>query len=264
MGETSIEWTRGDDGSPGRTWNCLRGCSKESEGCRFCYAMGIGARFSGPGLAYEGLALMKDSGPAWTGVVRLIEERLRDPLRWKKPSRIFVNSMSDMWHESLSWEREIDRIWQVMVDADWHTYQCLTKRAENMRDHVQDWYRRARVPLLRQVWLGVSIENRKALDRLHYLRETPAAVHFVSFEPLLEDLGKVDLRGVEWAIAGAESGSRARTMSEDWVRSLRDQCGEQGVKFFYKQRLNERGHKVSLPVLDGRQWAEFPRVEGGR
>jgi protein gp37 len=312
MGLTSIEWT---DAS----WNPVRGCEKVSPGCKHCYAETVAARFSGPGQPYEGLVKLRASGKhgraVWNGKVRMVDDHLADPLRWKRPRRVFVNSMSDLFHEGLTNE-QIAAVFGVMAAAPRHTFQILTKRAERMREWFEWMERRAVArseelgtsayahadvcqlaaldrgvegvlhPIkgtlrswpwpLPNVWLGVSVEDqRRADERIPLLLQTPAAVRFVSAEPLL---GPVDLapwielkrwdstgrelprRGIDWVIAGAESGPGARPMDEACVRSLRDQCAAAGVPLFYKQRLDERGHKVSLPVLDGRQYAEWPDV----
>lgn len=201
MGDrTKIEWTDA-------TWNPIRGCSRVSEGCRNCYAEAFAARFSGPGEPYEGLATMTSSGPRWTGEVRVVEEVLDQPLRWERPRMVFVNSMSDLFHEKVS-DETIDRIFAVMALADDHTFQVLTKRPERMVEYMRDrdWGEAANyvtdryirrldgplylmgeiVPPLHNVWLGVSVEDQKAADeRIPLLLETPAAVRFVSCEPLL-------------------------------------------------------------------------------
>lgn len=192
MDKTKIEWTDA-------TWNPIRGCSRVSEGCRHCYAETMAARFSGPGMPYEGLAQMTPSGPRWTGEVRLVPEHLEDPLRWKRPRRIFVNSMSDLFHESLTFD-QIDRVLDVMVEAGHHTYQILTKRAARAFEYWNrpETERRARETWercdggkfpgwpLRQIWMGVSCEDQKTADeRIPLLLQTPAAVRFVSCEPLI-------------------------------------------------------------------------------
>lgn len=276
---TSIEWTRGDDGTAGKTWNPFRGCTKISQGCKHCYAATFAERWRGiPGHAYE-----RGFEP------RFVPEQLDAPLRWRKPRRVFVNSMSDLFHEAFTNE-QIAAVYGVMAACPQHTFQILTKRASRRREWFA-WYEgtsgagaspyaaeQAAIEALRgagidtkggfacgwdewpipNVWEGVSVEDRKyGIPRIDELRRTPAAVRFLSCEPLLEDLGEIDLTGIDWVIAGAESGNGARPMHEDWVRSLRDQCAAAGVKFFYKQRL-ERGRKVSLPMLDGVQHAEWP------
>lgn len=242
-GRSDIEWTNA-------TWNPVRGCTKVSPGCKHCYAETFAERFRGvAGHPYE-----QGFDP------RFVPDQLDAPLHWKKPRRVFVNSMSDLFHEAFTNE-QIAAVFSVMDECPRHTFQVLTKRSERLRAwaawaKASAWeWRMWPVP---NVWLGVSAEDRKyGLPRIDDLRETPAAVRFLSCEPLLEDLGTVDLTGIDWVIAGAESGHGARPMNEDWVRSLRDQCADAGVPFFYKQRLDGR-RKVSLPLLDGVQHAEFP------
>lgn len=270
---TTIEWTDA-------TWNPLRGCTRVSEGCRFCYAERMAARFSGPGLPFEGLATMTKQGPRWTGEVRLLYEEVDRPLRWRKPRRIFVDSVSDLFHEKVPFEF-IALIYDTMRQATWHVFQILTKRAERMYKFIS-WYIRetfdgavdAFLKAFRHVWHGVSVENQEAADeRIPLLLKVPAKVRFLSCEPFL---GPLDIRkyigasgaflrvgytygAIHQIIAGAESGPGARDMNEDWVRSLRDQAVDAGVSFFYKQKV-VKGKKVRLPELDGRTWAEFPEV----
>lgn len=266
--KTGIEWTDA-------TWNPIRGCSRVSQGCVNCYAERVAARFSGPGQPYEGLARMTASGPRWTGEVRFIEDAWLQPLRWKRPRRIFVNSMSDLFHEDLD-VGDVARIFAVMARASQHTFQVLTKRPDRMlafiaefRTDVLDAWRRlpvrrtnlvGREPVpwpLPNVWLGVSAENQATADeRIPLLLQTPAAVRFVSAEPLLGPIdftrigrdGPIDLSALEhivglgynrppldWIIVGGESGPGARPMHPDWARSIRDQCQAAGVSFFFKQ-----------------------------
>lgn len=235
---SSIEWTDA-------TWNPLRGCSRVSAGCANCYAERVAARFSAPGMPYQGLA-HDSSGPryGWTGDVRLIEEHLRDPLRWRAPRRIFVNSMSDLFHERVP-DNWIDRIFMVMADAQHHTFQVLTKRPERMRAYL---HRGIVHGVLPNVWLGVSVEDQATAEaRIPPLLATGAAIRFVSAEPLL---GAIDLsrgllglpdkprerqRGIDWMIVGGESGPGARPMHPDWAAALRDQCAAARVPFFFKQ-----------------------------
>lgn len=252
--KTGIEWTDA-------TWNPIRGCSRVSEGCRNCYAESVAARFSGPGLPYEGLARRTASGEArWTGVAKMVPKMLDQPMRWQKPRRIFVNSMSDLFHESLDF-RDIAAIFGVMALAGHHTFQVLTKRPARMVEWFQ-WasrvdiitemsealsaalgdglaslaYRASAGWPLPNVWLGVSVENQEAAHtRVALLRATPAAVRFLSCEPLLGPLYALDLEGIGWVIAGGESGPHARPMHPDWVRKLRDDCARAGVPFFFKQ-----------------------------
>lgn len=252
----------------------MRGCTRVSPGCGGanhqggCYAEKIAARFSDPGQAFYGFAERAPHGGRWTGKLALIEEQLDLPRRWKKPRRIFVNSMSDLFHEGLP-DASIDRVVSVMAQcAAWrsHVFQVLTKRDERMRDYwrgvfegrLVEEFIRLDAPLP-NVWLGISVEDRARKSRIDNLRETPAAVRFLSLEPLLEDLGEIDLRGIGWVIAGAESGPRARPCDLNWIREIRDQCVGAQVPFFFKQHV-ERGRVISLPMLDGRRHAAFPEA----
>lgn len=265
-----------------RTWNPVRGCSIVSPGCHSCYAMKQAHRFSGPGRAYEGLTKQTKAGPQWTGVTRLGNERtLMEPYRWKTPCRIFVNSMSDLFHESLTNEQIAD-VFHVMygeastVPAPLHTFQVLTKRPERMADwftwllcyegddptilalHVNLRMRGAHS----RVWLGVSVEDRPRLSRIDVLRRLPAAVKFLSVEPLLEDLGDLDLTEIDWVIVGGESGPRARPCDLRWIRSIVEQCREAGVACFVKQlgsapldwsQAEPTGHFRTSPETGARQ-----------
>ncbi len=219
---TAIEWTDA-------TWNPVRGCTRISEGCRNCYAERVAARFSKPGQPFHGFAEMKDVGPRWTGKMALVEKHLEDPLRWKKPQRIFVNSMSDLFHEDLPF-KDIKRVFDVMARARHHTFQVLTKRADNMLSFFQAWGSQVVLP---NVWLGVSVEDQDAAKkRIPHLISTPAAVRFVSCEPLLGpiDFSKTGERtwpkvnwkpvSLDWAIVGGESGPGARPCDVRWIRRL--------------------------------------------
>jgi len=245
MGDNSkIEWT---DAS----WNPVRGCDKISPGCARCYAETFAERFRGvPGHPYEqGFDL------------RFVPEKLDEPIRWRRPRRIFVNSMSDLFHERVP-EEYIARVLQVMRRADWHIYQVLTKRSERMRDLLSGVFREAAE--WRHVWWGVSVEDKAhGLPRINHLRAAPARNRFLSIEPLLEDLGQIDLSGIHWVIVGGESGRRPRPLELDWVRLIRDQCQVRNIPFFFKQ-LVEKGRKVSLPLLDGRPWGDVPAVPEAR
>jgi protein gp37 len=240
---STIEWTDA-------TWNPVRGCTKISPGCAHCYAETFAERFRGvPGHPYEkGFDL------------RTVPEKLVEPLRWATPRMIFVNSMSDLFHKDVP-DDYIVRVAQVMRVANWHTYQVLTKRSERLRDLLRS--KLADVSDLPHIWWGVSVENQKhGLPRIEHLRAAPASVRFLSVEPLLEDLGRVILDGINWVIVGGESGPGARPMQKNWVISLRDQCRESGVPFFFKQwggcRKGEAGRK-----LDGMTYDELPaRVNG--
>jgi protein gp37 len=214
--QSTIEWTDA-------TWNPVRGCTKISPGCARCYAERFAERFRGvPGSPYEqGFDL------------RLVPEMLSEPIRWTKPKTVFVNSMSDLFHEGVP-DDYIASVVGVMERADWHTYQVLTKRAERMATLLNTKLRHAAG--LPHVWWGVSVEDRRyGLPRVEHLRNAPAAVRFLSVEPLLEDLGPLDLGGIHWVIAGGESGVHPRPMREEWVVSVRDDCARAGVPFFFKQ-----------------------------
>jgi protein gp37 len=227
--QSTIEWTE-------TTWNPVLGCSIISPGCHNCYAMSMARRLKGvarakqargedPGRLARYVEVIGDNG-RWNGAMVLIPEALADPARWKQPRTIFVNSMSDLFHENLPVE-DIRKVCEAMAGASHHTYQVLTKRADRMRELLSGPLREfAELP---QVWWGTSVENRRhGLPRVEHLRQTPAATRFLSVEPLLEDLGPLDLAGIYWIIAGGESGARARALDADWIRSIRDQCQAQG------------------------------------
>lgn len=249
MGDrTAIEWTDA-------TWNPVRGCSRVSEGCRHCYAEVVAARFSGPGLPYEGLAKRVGGEARWTGKVRMVPEHLADPLRWKKPRRIFVNSMSDLFHEGLS-DHDISRVFDVITATPRHVYQILTKRPARMRRYFLSNARFSPTRPLPNVWLGVSVEDQGAADeRIPLLLACPAAVRFVSYEPALgpvdftrvgacrgeplsaleEIVGHVERPRLDWLIVGGESGPGARSFDVAWAREAVRQCREAGVACFVKQ-----------------------------
>lgn len=235
--KSNIEWTDA-------TWNPCLGCSKISPGCKKCYAIREVHRMaSNPHprvrAANEGLTVLEGGYLNWTGEVRLVPERLQIPLRTRKPTTYFVNSLSDWLHDSLDFPT-ISRIWLTMLACPWHRFQLLTKRAERLPDFVR-WSYDGPDPQAyaersaAHMWLGVSVESRGYLSRIDHLRRTPAAVRFLSLEPLLEDLGQLDLTGIHWVIVGGESGPGARPMHPDWVRSIRDQCVAAGVPCFFKQ-----------------------------
>ena len=260
--DTGISWTDS-------TWNPVRGCSRISKGCENCYAERMAARFSDPGKPYHGYAEMTPSGPRWTGKLGFIERHINDPLNWKKPARIFVNSTSDLFHEDMPWEW-IEKVFGIMLKAKWHTFQVLTKRADKMRDWMNEVKDRAGHLIKasgsswppNNVHLGVSVEDQAAATkRIPSLMGTPAYIRFLSVEPLIGpvDLGSYLSTGrIDWVIAGAESGPGARPMQEDWVRVIRDQCVRYNVKLFYKQKITKDGKKIETPKIDGRRWTQFP------
>lgn len=325
---TKIEWAE-------ETWNPTTGCDKTSPGCDNCYALGMAKRLKAMGQAkYQADGDPRTSGPGFALTVH--PDTLTLPLRWKTPRRVFVNSMSDLFHQDVP-DQFIADVFAVMAATHWHTFQILTKRSKRMRDlltthHFADlveeiltesdelctaaddgygdghtdhfdagwlWPLRSSADAevktgLDQVWLGVSVESAKYRFRLDHLRETPAAVRWVSFEPLLGPLGDLDLTGIDWVVVGGESGQGARPMHPDWAREIRDQCIDQGVAFFFKQWGNwrpaqitdehrdtwlsadgsthaERSGTADLPMvrersknfdghdlLDGQQWHQYP------
>lgn len=238
--KTGIEWTKG-----GATWNPVTGCTKVSPGCKFCYAERDWGRLAAPRLFGSGKSNVY-TGRDFTDV-RCHPERLDQPLRWQKPRHVFVNSMADLFHESVPFEF-IDEVFSTMARATRHVFQVLTKRHQRMLEYFDyrrsmtgpdgyvDWgWGETRWPLP-NVWMGVSVEDREyGLPRIEALRRVPAVVRFLSIEPLLEDVGTLDLTGIQWVIVGGESGPRARGMHPDWVRSVRDQCVAAGVPLFFKQ-----------------------------
>ena len=221
MNNTAIQWTE-------KTWNPFRGCSLVSKGCMECYAMHQAHRHSGKGEPYEGLTKMTPKGPVWNGEVRLVEHMIEKPLSWKKPSKIFVNSMSDIFHEGFSLD-DIHRVFDVMHRADWHQFQILTKRSERLVELDSDLY------WSDNIWMGVSIEDNPTRSRIRELTLTGAKVKFLSIEPLLEDLPYLALDGIDWVIVGGESGPKARPMQESWVSSIIEDCKQQITPVFVKQ-----------------------------
>ena len=238
-GTTQIEWTDA-------TWNPVTGCTKITRGCDFCYAERFSERFRGvPGHSFE-------SGFDLT----LRPERVKQPLTWRQPKRIFVNSMSDLFHKEVP-APFIDAVFDTMEAADWHSFQVLTKRSSLMARYLRGRYGSGLAPS--HIWLGVSVEDRQNAVRVKHLRAAQASVKFVSFEPLLGPVGKVDLTGIDWAIVGGESGPRARPMAEEWAIDIRDQCRTAKVAFFFKQWGGIRP-KSGGRLLRGREWNEYPRV----
>jgi protein gp37 len=235
--QTTIEWTDA-------TWNPVSGCTKIGRGCDNCYAERLAERFRGtPGHPFE-------NGFDLT----LRAHKLTEPLSWRRPRRVFVNSMSDLFHKEIPQEF-LDKVFHTMEQANWHNFQVLTKRSSLMRNYINRRYPNGTAPA--HIWLGVSVEDRRSLGRLGHLAQARAAVRFVSFEPLLEDLGDVNLTNIHWAIVGGESGPGARPIEADWVRSLRKQCRTQDVAFFFKQ-WGGKTSKSGGNRLDGRQWMQYP------
>jgi protein gp37 len=246
MAETSIEWTDA-------TWNPIAGCSVLSAGCTNCYAMRMAARLEAMGMEkYHGLTRRSGGRAVWTGKVTCDEKSLDAPKGWSKPRRIFVNSMSDLFHEQVP-TGFIERVWQVMRDTPRHTYQILTKRADRMAEVVKTF------SLLPNVWLGTSVEDDRVLGRLDEIRRVPAAIRFVSFEPLIGSVRRGNLHEIHWAIVGGESGPRARRMEPEWVDEIADMCRESGTAFFFKQ-WGGRNKKVAGRTYRGRTWNDLPAL----
>ncbi len=236
---SKIEWTDA-------TWNPVRGCTKVSPGCKHCYAETFAERFRG----------VKGHPFEFGFDLRLVPEKLGEPIRWSTPRRIFVNSMSDLFHPSVP-DDFIENVCRVMLAANWHTYQILTKRGERMSRLLRS-RRFRRAAEAANIWWGVSVENRQhGVPRIDQLRKGRPAVAFLSAEPLLEDLGSLDLRSIDWVIVGGESGAGSRPMDPAWVRTIRSQCIDQQVPFFFKQwggvRKSANGRE-----LDGQTYDETP------
>ncbi|MDM9627183.1 phage Gp37/Gp68 family protein [Rhizobium sp. S152] len=239
-----IEWTEA-------TWNPVAGCSIISPGCTHCYAMRMAERLDLMGQEkYRGLTRRSGGRPKWNGKIRLDENALAIPYAWKTGRMIFVNSMSDLFHEEVPIEF-VSRVFSVMKDCSRHTFQVLTKRSDRLFSIANklDW------PT--NVWMGVSVESADYKHRIDDLRATPASVKFLSLEPLVGDVGRLNLSSIDWAIAGGESGPGARPMEPSWVRSIRDQCVDADVAFHFKQ-WGGVNKKRAGRLLDGRTWDEFP------
>jgi len=286
---TTIEWTH-QPGYQGVSWNPTRGCNRISPACKNCYAERIAVRFCGDKhpvawpdrMSAQERAKHQRKFPfwrfaatgGWTGRVELIESKLLEPLRWRKPRCVFVDSMSDLFHEALT-VGDIFEVWKVMYAAARHRYLILTKRAERMAEVVPLLMREFGEPL-DNVWLGVSVEDKANLCRVDHLRRTLAAVRFVSLEPQLEDLGKLDLTGIDWVVQGGESGPGARPIKPEWVRGVRDQCIAANVAYFFKQwgewapvcsdapeaseQMVRMGKNLSGATVDGAEWRQFPEA----
>lgn len=240
--KSRIEWTES-------TWNPVVGCTKLSAGCKHCYAEVMARRLQAIGVPGYEQGFKR---------VRTLPERLAEPLLRKKPTVYFVNSMSDLFHAQVP-DLFIDHVFDTMTKATQHTFQVLTKRAERVAEYTQ----RSSVP--DNVWIGVSVENRRhGVPRIDHLRRVPARTRFLSVEPLLEDLGELDLSGIDWVIVGGESGHGARPMKEAWVRNVQHACDEQGVRFFFKQWGAygvdgvRRSKKENGRLLDGHTWDAMP------
>lgn len=233
---SKIEWTDS-------TWNPVTGCTKVSNGCLNCYAEKLSIRLKAMG------------NPNYKNgfLITVHEEALEVPLRWKKPQNIFVNSMSDLFHEEVP-TKFIHKVFKTMCRANWHQYQILTKRAERLKELSPE------LPWQRNVWMGVTVEDDYQLDRVDYLRETGAYIKFISLEPLLSQVSDINLDSIDWVIVGGESGHNSRPMKEEWVINIRNQCQENGVPFFFKQ-WGGKNKKKAGRILEGRTWSEMPNDE---
>ena len=236
---SSIEWTDA-------TWNPVTGCTKVSPGCKNCYALRIAKRLHAMGQHRYRNEFR----------VTIQSDLLDQPTKWKTSKRIFVNSMSDLFHDAVPFQY-IRQVFEEMEAAHWHTFQILTKRPERLRELS------SKLPWPTNVWMGVSVENAEYTSRIHHLRKVLASVRFLSIEPLLGPLGRYPLEGIDWVIVGGESGPRCRPMSPDWVRRIRDRCIRQGVPFFFKQWGGTRKKRTGRE-LDGRTWDEMPTPKGRR
>ncbi len=242
--KTAIEWTE-------VTWNPTTGCDRTSPGCDHCYAMALAKRLKAMGQAkYQRDGDPRTSGPGFG--ITAHESVLNLPRTWCTPKMVFVNSMSDLFHEAVPLDF-IRQVFTVMEQTPQHTYQLLTKRSRRLRLVWSD------LPWPPNLWMGVSVESRRYLFRANDLREVPAAIRFLSLEPLLGPMPDLDLTGIHWVIAGGESGPGARPVSPDWITQIRDACSEAGVAFFFKQ-WGGRTPKAGGRALEGRTWDEIPAV----
>lgn len=253
MAETQIEWTDA-------TWNPVAGCSLESQGCKNCYAMKMAHRLEAMGVEkYAGLTQKRGRNVTWNGVIREDRAALDIPTSWKRPRKIFVNSMSDLFHPDVS-DSFISEVWEVMRKTPHHNYQILTKRPNRMRVLLNDMD----AAVLPNVWLGTSVENHETTSRIDELRLTRAAIRFISFEPLIGSVGDIDLSEIHWAIVGGESGPGARPIKEIWIDEIYAKCERFGTAFFFKQwgawgkDNQKRSKKANGREYRGRTWDEMP------
>lgn len=248
MAETSIEWTDA-------TWNPVAGCTVLTAGCTNCYAMRMAARLEMMGVQkYAGLTRRSGGRAVWTGKIRLDTKSLDAPRAWVKPRKVFVNSMSDLFHPKVP-RNFILHVWEVMKQTPRHTYQILTKRPESMAEVLSD----PRFEILPNVWLGTSVEDDRVLGRLDMLRAVPASIRFVSFEPLIGSVAAGDLTGIQWAIVGGESGPRSREMKPQWVDEIESMCRRSGTAFFFKQ-WGGKNKKAAGRMLNGRTYDDMPAL----
>lgn len=232
--KTKIEWTE-------ISWNPITGCSKVSDGCKNCYAERMAKR------------LKAMNNPRYLNgfSITIHDDLLNEPFKWKKPQLVFVNSMTDLFHEDIELIH-IKKVFEVMNKADNHTFQVLTKRANRLKEIAIDliWSK--------NIWMGVTVESSKYKNRIDLLREVPAKIRFLSIEPLLDDLGTLDLSNIDWVIVGGESGPKSRPMNEEWVKNIKEQCEKQNVLFYFKQWGGFNKKKTGR-LLDGKEWNDMPK-----
>jgi protein gp37 len=255
MSETQIEWTDS-------TWNPVAGCSIVSAGCANCYAMEMARRLEAMGIdKYKDLTRKNAKKTLWNGTVKEDTNSLSIPYNWKKPRKIFVNSMSDLFHEGVS-DNFILSVWKVMRETPRHNYQILTKRPQRMVDFVTNIAQE----ILPNVWLGTSIENKDVVERINFLKLVPASIRFISFEPLIGSVGEIDLENIHWAIVGGESGKSARPVKEEWIDEIYQLCLKYDVSFFFKQwgawgkDNKRRSKKINGREYRGQVWDEMPQT----
>lgn len=253
MAETHIEWTDA-------TWNPVAGCSIMSAGCTNCYAMNMAKRLEAMGVEkYKGLTRRSGNRTIWNGIVHEDRKSLDLPRKWRRPRKIFVNSMSDLFHPNIS-ESFVAEVWKVMEETPHHHYQILTKRPDRMAEILN---KISPIPL-KNVWLGTSVEGKTVVHRIDELRNVPAEIRFISFEPLIDNVGVIDLTSIDWAIVGGESGKDARPIKEEWIDDIHSVCRNYGTAFFFKQwgtwgkDNKKRSKKLNGRDYRGRTWDEMP------
>lgn len=247
-GLSDIEWTDA-------TWNPVSGCRVISAGCTNCYAMRMAARLQAMDHpSYEGTTRKSGNRYVWSGKTHLLEHTLDIPLKWKKPRLVFVNSMSDLFQDSIPFEY-VDRVWDTMAEAKIHTFQILTKQPERMAEFLKQ---RGGKPL-GNVWVGTSVEDSRVVSRIDDLNQCPAVVRFISFEPLIGPVGRVNLSKIHWAIVGGESGPKARPLEIEWVNEIFNQCETHDVRFFFKQ-WGGVNKKRTGRTFKGRTWDDMPAL----
>ena len=248
-GLSDIEWTDA-------TWNPVAGCRMISAGCTNCYAMRMAARLQAmQHPSYDGTTRKSGGRHVWTGRTYLLEHTLEVPLSWKQPRLVFVNSMSDLFQDSVPFEY-VERVWDVMERASIHTFQVLTKQPERMAEFLA----KRKKPPLKNIWLGTSVEDHRVLHRIADLRRCKASIRFISFEPLIGPVGPVNLSKIHWAIVGGESGPKSRPLDIHWVEEIFEQCQDYDVRFFFKQ-WGGVNKKRTGRTFKGRTWDDMPMVQ---